>query len=159
MNNNILEFLEVYKSLDELCKQILSSDRGISKYIEEMEHESQGHMKVACWKADYKQLKKMRWIRNQLVHEINSFHDNLINVEDIEWLKTFRSRIMECTDPFSLLYQSKSTKEKITKQEKPPENYYKTNEQPCYRSLLVGSIILTGIIIFAIAIYLISLNL
>lgn len=29
MDNIILEFLQVYKSLDMLCKQILSSDRGV----------------------------------------------------------------------------------------------------------------------------------
>lgn len=40
MDNMILEFLEAYKSPDELCKQILSSDRGISEYIDEMERES-----------------------------------------------------------------------------------------------------------------------
>ena len=37
MDNMILEFLEAYKSLDELCQQILSSDRGISEYIDEMD--------------------------------------------------------------------------------------------------------------------------
>lgn len=52
MDNMILEFLEAYKSLDELCKQILSSDRGISEYIDEMERESQGCMRVACWETD-----------------------------------------------------------------------------------------------------------
>lgn len=150
MNSIILEFLEAYKSLDELCKQILSSDRGISKYIDEMNHESQGNMMVACWEEDYKQLRKMRRIRNQLVHETNSFQENLINVEDIEWLKTFRSRIMECTDPFSLLHQSRNIKRKITKQEKHPENYSKTNESSCNWNLVVGVIILIGIIIFAI---------
>lgn len=155
MNNIILEFLENYKSLDELCKQILSSDRGISEYIYEMSNEKQGHMKVACWEKDYKQLKKMRWIRNQLVHETNSFQDNLVNTEDIEWLKTFRSRIMESTDPFSLLHQSGNTK--ITNQVKPSENYFQTNkpsrnwnkEPSSNSSLEIEIIILVGIIIFA----------
>lgn len=52
MDNMILEFLEVYKSLDELCKQILSSDRGISEYIDEMKREGRGRMRVACWETD-----------------------------------------------------------------------------------------------------------
>lgn len=150
MNNMILEFLEAYKSLDELCKQILSSESGISRYIDEMSSEKQGHMMVDCWEKDYKQLKKMRWIRNRLVHETNSFEDSLINMEEIEWLKNFRSRIMECTDPFSLLYQIRNTKRNTTKQEKPTENYLQTNEPSCNCNnwnLVVGMVILIGIIL------------
>lgn len=159
MSNIILEFLEAYKSLDELCKQILSSDSGISKYIDEMSNERQGYMMVDCWEKDYKQLKKMRWIRNRLVHETNSFEDNLINVEDIEWLKTFRSRIMGCTDPFSLLYQTRNTKRDTAKQERPAEKHLQTNE-PSYNWNnwnLAGVIILIGIILAII--FLISFNL
>lgn len=66
MNNIILEFFEQYKHLDELCKQILSSDRGITEYIEEMDHERQGDIRIAGWERDYRQLKKMRWIRISL---------------------------------------------------------------------------------------------
>lgn len=160
MNNIILEFLEAYKSLDELCKQTLSSDKGISKYIDEMNYESQGHMKVVCWEKDYKQLKKMRWIRNRLVHETNSFQENIITPEDIEWLKNFRTRIMECTDPFSLLYQSRNTKVKMIKYEECSENYFKTNEPSSNCKSEVGVIILIGILaIICFAFVLIILNL
>lgn len=110
MDNIILDFLEAYKSLDTLCKQILSSDKGISTYIDEMERESQGRMMVADWENDYNQLKHMRWIRNQLVHEPDSFQNNLLGTQDIEWLKMFRIRIMESTDPFSVLRQLGNTK-------------------------------------------------
>lgn len=158
MNNMILDFLEAYKSLDELCKQILSSDKGISKYIDEMNYERQGHMIVTCWEKDYKQLKKMRWIRNQLVHETNSFQDKLVDVEDIEWLKNFRTRILECTDPFSLLYQSRSVKRKTTKQDEYPPNYFKTYKPSCNTNLVFGVKIFIGIIILVIIILLINFN-
>lgn len=105
MNNNILIFLEAYKNLDELCKQILSCDIGISKYIEDMEKEVQGLYYVTDWEKDYKKLKHMRWIRNQLVHDANSFENNIVTLDDIEWIKDFQSRIIKCTDPFSLLNQ------------------------------------------------------
>lgn len=39
MNNLNWEFFEAYKRLDELCKQILLNDRGISEYIDEMSNE------------------------------------------------------------------------------------------------------------------------
>lgn len=110
-------------------------------------------MRVACWETDYKRLKKLRWIRNQLVHETNSFQDNLINLEDIEWLRNFRSRIMECTDPFSLLYKSRKITRTTTNHEKYPENYFKTKESFSDRKLTIGAIAVIGIIILAIILY------
>lgn len=160
MDNMILEFLEAYKSLDELCKQILPSNKGISEYIDEMNRENQGHMGVACWEMDYKRLKKLRWIRNQLVHETNSFQDDLISLEDIEWLKKFHSRIMECTDPFSLLHQSRNT---TANKEKYLENYFETkeplDEEFIDRNVVIAAIIIIGIIIVAIIIWQANSNL
>jgi hypothetical protein len=113
MNNNILIFLEVYKNLDELCKHILSSDIGVSKYIEDMEKEIQGSFYVTDWEKDYKKLKHIRWIRNQLVHDTNSFENNIVTTDDIEWLKEFQTRIIKCTDPFSLLNQMRNQSDTI----------------------------------------------
>lgn len=110
MNNGVLDFLEAYKKLDELCKQFLSNNRGISEYIDEMNKESQGRLLVWGWEKDYKQLKRMRWIRNKLVHETTSFQEGLFDKKDIEWLQNFSLRMKECTDPFSLLYQSQKRK-------------------------------------------------
>lgn len=113
MNNLNWEFFEVYKKLDELCKQTLLSDTGISEYIAQMECDDQGKRLVVCWETDYKQLKKMRWIRNKLAHEANSFQNDLVIPEDIEWLNTFYIRILECTDPFALLHQTRNTKKQL----------------------------------------------
>lgn len=168
--NNILEFLEKYKKLDELCKQILSSDRGVSGYIDEMGNDSRGHQMITGWERDYKQLKKMRWIRNRLVHETDSFEDNLVNIEDIEWLHTFYHRIMECTDPFSLLYQSENRNEKKGKQEKCLEGHFSMNKASLSQNgdlwdkdinlagiilagVILAGVILIGIIIFGIVLY------
>lgn len=163
MDNIILEFLETYKSLDELCRQILSSERGVSEYIDEMDKEAQGYRIVSCWENDYKRLKKMRWKRNRLVHETSSFEDEFISAEDVEWLKKFYLRIMECTDPFSLLNQSKSTDKKVESQEKISGEYYwtiakqKTSESNSQikkdshnRNIFVRTIMILGIIIIII---------
>lgn len=168
--DDILEFLEAYKSLDELCKQILSSDKGVSEYIDEMKYENQGYQMVPDWERDYKQLKKMRAIRNRLVHEPHSFEDNPVNAEDIEWLKIFYRRIMECTDSFSLLYQSKNTKQETGKYERYAEDYSSINEitslengnlkdEELRNSVMIliailVCVILTGVILFGMAIYL-----
>lgn len=159
MNSDmILEFLENYKYLDELCRQILSSERGISEYIEEMSNVRQGY-RVAGWERDYKKLKKMRWIRNRLVHETDSFEDNLVNEEDTEWLHIFYCRIMECTDPFSLLHQSENINRKTEKQEKDRETTFKRNKvsfskngELSDKDIILAAMILAGVILIGIVI-------
>lgn len=102
MKNDSLIFLEEYKRLDELCKQVLDSDKGVTEYISEMEKDDSREM-IPMWNDDYKMLKRVRWIRNQLVHSPGSFDENLFAQEDILWLQNFRERIMACNDPFALL--------------------------------------------------------
>lgn len=157
-NENNLEFLKIYIKLDELCKQVLSSDRGVSEYIDEMDKESQGYQ-IAGWKADYKKLKQMRWIRNRLVHETDSFENELAKVEDIEWLHKFYCRIMECSDPFSLLYQLNNKNRKTSTQGNCPEIHFLTNDEiaPQNNDLqskdsFVAGMVLAGIILIAIII-------
>ncbi len=151
-SNNILEFLENYKNLDELCRQILSSNRGISDYIDEMSKESRGYQ-IAGWERDYKKLKKMRWIRNCLVHETDSFDDNLVNVEDIEWLHTFYHRIIDCSDPFSILYQSEKLNEKKANRKSNSEICFSiedvvpsTNGYLPDRNIILAGVFLIGIL-------------
>lgn len=158
-SNIILEFLEIYKNLDELCKQILSSDRGVSQYIDEMDNERQGY-RIAGWKDDYKTLKHLRWIRNRLVHEANSFKDNIVRPEDIQWLHTFYRRIMEHTDPFSLLQQSKNG---IRKTEKGSNSHISTTNKYSTRKedmgagyIILIAIILAGVVLLGI-LYILSL--
>lgn len=164
MNNLNWEFFEAYKGLDELCKQILSCEgSGVSQYIDEMSKDKQGRMLVKGWEQDYKQLKRMRWIRNQLAHESNSFEENLVTVQDLEWVKEFRNHIMECTDPFSLLHQreNKNKRENIKRQSPYIEevnqvnefkNYNRENESEdwmkgIFYALLIGFLIGTGIVV------------
>ena len=117
MNNNILEFLEAYKSLDDLCKQILSNDRGISQYIDEMNHEGLGPKKVDCWEKDYRQLKKMRWIRNQLAHEVGTLNSNICTKEDLDWVKNFYNRIITGSDPFTIIRKKLEEEARRAKQQ------------------------------------------
>ncbi len=150
--NNILEFLEKYKNLDELCKQILSSDRGVSEYIDEMSKESRGY-RIAGWERDYKQLKRLRWIRNRLVHESGSFEAHLVKIEDIQWLHTFYLRIMECKDPFSILHQFEKNVDRKNGQIKHPDTYISTNRNSSLGDLsnrnLILAVVLVGILVFA----------
>ena len=132
MNNIILSFLDEYKRLDELCKQIFSSDIGVTKYIEEMEKEIHGSFYVTNWEKIYKKLKHMRWVRNQLVHDPNSFKNNIVTTDDIEWLKEFQSMIINCTDPFGLLnqYRNQNARVDITYKFTPNNTKYDDKKNP-----------------------------
>ncbi len=116
MENLIIEYLSAYKHLDNLCKDILDSDVGITEYIDEMEEEKAwGIRYVSEWNEDYKQLKHLRWMRNKLVHEADSFDEIEISRTDIEWLENFEERILQEEDPFSLLrqYRNQVRKRKV----------------------------------------------
>ena len=97
-------FFEEYKSLDNLCKDILESEKGVSEYIERMEKEERGRMIVADWDRDYKKLKSMRYIRNKLAHDDGAYESDLCTDKDIAWVSDFQTRIMSEEDPLTVLY-------------------------------------------------------
>lgn len=97
-------FFEEYKSLDNLCKDILESEKGVSEYIERMENEERGKMIVADWERDYKKLKSMRYIRNKLAHDDGAYESDLCTDRDIAWVRDFQDRIMNEEDPLTVLY-------------------------------------------------------
>lgn len=154
--NHILEFLDTYKKLDELCRQLFLSDKGVSQYIDEMSSEGYGKWRVAGWERDYKRLKNIRWIRNRLVHDRDSFESDLVNEKDIEWMRTFYQRIMECTDPFSLLPQSDKINRKTDKQLNCQNSYVSTNRESLIRNwellfrIILAVITIVGIILLGI---------
>lgn len=69
MDNIEILFFEEYKKLDNLCKDLFKSDRGVSQHIEEMECTPLSKSRlVESWQDDYKMLKHVRWIRNNIAH-------------------------------------------------------------------------------------------
>lgn len=101
-------FIESYKYLEKLCGEVLSDERRISAYIDEMINTPYGSHIVDGWNNDLKQLKHYRWIRNQISHEPGCTEENMCNPGDTEWINNFYSRIMNQTDPLALY--AKATK-------------------------------------------------
>ena len=67
-------FFEEYKRLNKLCSDMYSCQNGLSEYIADMEDKSrQGQFQVSSWDADYKTLKHVRWIRNQIAHDPDAY--------------------------------------------------------------------------------------
>ncbi len=97
-----MEFINAYKRLDNLCKDIFTAEKGVTTYIEEMEKISSGKFEVKNWDNAYKKLKHYRYIRNKIVHDNDATEDNMCDYLDIEWLEQFYSKILNRSDPLAV---------------------------------------------------------
>ena len=95
-------FLESYKRLERLCRDVMDDDRQVSAYIDEMVRLSDGSRWVSGWDRDLKQLKHYRWVRNQIVHEPDCSEETMCSPEDVRWIEDFHARIMNQTDPLAM---------------------------------------------------------
>lgn len=130
-----LDFLEEYKSLDNLCKDYLSSAEGVSEYIRRMDAAPWSDRRyVFTFENDYKQLKHVRHIRNQLAHEIGVINSDICTEDDLEWVRSFHERIIAGDDPFTVIRKAKVPKSPRTTQQTPeippPPTYTATSDRP-----------------------------
>lgn len=149
-----MSFIESYKRLDNLCKDIFTSETGVTTYITNMESLMYNRFQITNWDSDYKKLKHYRYIRNQIVHENNVDEGNICNADDLYWVEQFYQRIINQTDPLTLyqkaLYASKqqASKQQTLKPKKTEEPAkYKEENERTYRKLKFA---LTIIIIIAL---------
>lgn len=119
-----IEFQEEYKRLDRLCKDYLASAEGVSEYIRQMESTSiHDRCYVCSWENDYKQLKHVRWIRNQFAHEVGTLNSNICTEADLIWVINFHNRIIDGNDPFTIIRKAQSA-ETIEKQQNHKKQLY-----------------------------------
>ena len=128
MSHSNEEFMEAFKHLDKICKEIFNSEKGVTSYIDAMEEITNGDRYVSNWNYTLKMLKGLRHIRNQYAHEIGSSYDNICVPEDIEWLKSFYNEIMNTTDP--LAQYRKATIKKQEKSKTTESKYMATVPNP-----------------------------
>ncbi len=113
MGNLYYEFFEKFKRLDRLCRDIYGSTPdnklGVTLYLEDMEQNSyQGALKVTNWTSDYTHLKRVRNLRNEIAHSDEPLDYDLCTEEDIDFVESFRERILNQTDPLALLRKQRS---------------------------------------------------
>ncbi len=95
------KLFEEYKRVDGICRDLLSSPRGVSGYIEEMERAAaRGRRWVPTWERDYRTLKRARWLRNKLAHELTGTD---CAADDVRCLRDFRRRLLRRQDPLAAL--------------------------------------------------------
>ncbi len=96
-----MEFMSAYKRLDNLCKDLLRSDKGVTSYIDEMDNGKYTNLKPYYWNEDYKKLKHYRHIRNQIVHDNYADERTMCDYDDVAWIENFHNRILQGTDPLA----------------------------------------------------------
>ncbi len=102
------EFFDEYKSLDNICRDIYgeSPDKklGVTLYLEDMERRSAlGIRIVPGWSQDYNKLKKAKNLRNELAHGRTPPSVDICSQEDIDFVRNFKTRILELDDPIARL--------------------------------------------------------
>ena len=149
------EFFEEFKSLDNLCRDIygesIDNKLGVTLYIEDMNKKAyQGALKVSGWTSDYNQLKNARNIRNELAHSRNSFSANICSQEDIDFIRSFRARILNQTDPIALLRkQTTQTRSSSTSQPKQQPQPTYTHNTPSKKAVGCLGIVASFLIVVA----------
>lgn len=105
------EFFDEYTALDDICRLMLNSNKGVTGYIDRMVNTPRSKsQKVREWESDLKMLKQYRHIRNTLAHTVGAFHQNICVRYDITWIKNFQGRIKRRTDPLSLAVKAAQSK-------------------------------------------------
>ncbi len=107
-----IAFQEEYKKLDALCKDMFGGADGLSEYIRQIEALT-GSERILCEDTEtvYARLKKLRWLRNRLVHEVGTWDEPMCDEADIQWLKNFYGRILAINDPLAVIYKAKRERE------------------------------------------------
>ncbi len=127
MRERNISFQEKYKSVDNFIKDAYGTSEGVTTYIRTMESpevEWRIYSRIPNWNSDYKQLKRLRWIRNQLAHEV-SIDSDICTEEDYEWICEFRESLFKGTDSMALYTRLKNIEEK--KQKSKPTSEKKDN--------------------------------
>ena len=91
-----IELLEEYKYVEAICRDMLDDEKGVSAYIEELDKTPVTvRYWITEWNDEYRQLKHIRWLRNQIAHSTESV---ACSQADVDWLKGFHNRLLTQQD-------------------------------------------------------------
>jgi hypothetical protein len=114
------EFFDEYKRLDNICMDIYgptpNKTLGVTLYLEEMDRiPPASRYIIKGWDSDYKKLKRVKNLRNELAHSGTSLSGyDICTEEDIDFIDSFCNRILNQTDPLALLRKKElETQERI----------------------------------------------
>jgi len=132
MNEKEIQLFVEFKKLDNLCKDLLSSEKGVTSYIEEMENTPLSkQMLVSDFDETYKMLKHVRWVRNDIAHGNGNSE---CEQEDIDFVCDFYKKILSRTDPFAIIRKAENEAAKKAAKKKAVQNVQTTQtiQRPVY---------------------------
>lgn len=147
------EFMEAYKSLDKICREMFHGDKGVTAYIDEMQGIHNGAKYVSSWDATLRKLKELRHIRNNYAHEVGTTYTDICTQADIDWLNNFYNAILHTEDALAEYRKASIRKtdfcKPIQEEHKEDGNFVKI----CFAAL-VAVIIIVSIIVAVLMILL-----
>lgn len=163
MNEIDNTFFEEYKRLDKLCMDLLSSKSGVSVYISQMETTRSGQYYIPSWDNDYKMLKHLRWVRNQIAHDTTGV--TISEESDLIMVREFYKRIFSGEDPFAQLQKVQNRKKELfptakrqaseTRNSIIDDAYYSISPQAGKKTSHIGFVVWIMVLVVIIVVYII----
>ena len=142
------EFFEEYKRLNKLCAEIYGDFNGVSAYIADMESKNVRSYGPS-WDADYKMLKHVRWVRNQIAHEAADYQ--ISNSEDLAFVRDYRSRILAGQDALALFEKAKRSAPAYREPSKQQTSaYYDAPRKQSADKWILVAVIIAALALFAL---------
>ena len=157
-----IELLEEYKYVDAICRDMLGAEKGVTAYIEQLDGTPMTvRYWITEWNDEYKQLKHIRWLRNQIVHNTGTVE---CTQSDLEWLKGFHNRLLTQQDLLAKAHrviqesqiqnQQQQAKTVLAAAPKPNVNVYRSPRGPRKSWILIAVIaalaVLIGLLIWIV---------
>lgn len=134
--------IEYFGELEQLCNQIYQQSHGVTVYIEEMmELRDHGAQIVRYWDDDLKRLKGVRHKRNKLSHGEISFGEPWAEKEDLEFLREFRERLLDQTDPIALYRKHLKAKTRKNARAAAQKKKKRRNTSGCLAGVIAGVLV------------------
>ena len=155
-----IELLDEYKYVDAICRDMFGTKKGVSAYIEQLDETPMTvRYWITEWNDEYRQLKHIRWLRNQIVHSTGYVE---CTQSDLDWLKGFHNRLLTQQDLLAKAHrvikesqiqrQQQLAKTVTAAAPKPGANVYRSPRGPRKSWILIAVIaalaVLIGILIW-----------
>lgn len=114
------EFIDEFKRLDDICKQMYGNSRdgklGVTAYLSEMYDRSNDARQygIPDWGSDLYFLKRVRNMRNDLIHGKVSLSSSYCTEDDVLFVIEMHNRILDGTDPLCLLNDAMYPRKKVS---------------------------------------------
>ena len=98
-----VEYFDAYKRLNRVCSDMFNDSNGVSQYILQMQQLfAAGQHSVSVWESDYRTLKRLRHVRNEIAHKEDG---SSCTESDINRLNEFYDRLLKGQDALSCYYR------------------------------------------------------